>query len=248
MLRFTAAIVCATLAFIASSDGFAQSVIYACIASDGTMRIVGDSAMCRKSETSLNWNRQGPQGATGPQGVAGPQGVPGSAGSGGLAWIDANNGAIGPVLAIQGSNAQYAAVLTISNERVPVAIVSAFSYFGAGDGAVWARADFVYTAAGCNGTPVGVTRPSVLPAPGFSPLIAAVYHETFSGRDLLYRWTSLLPPVPIMPDQSYWVEHWDWQGRQCTQFITGLSPFVFYSVVGDPLDLSSLYTPPFRIQ
>jgi len=41
MLRFTAAIVCATLAFIASSERFAQSVIYAGIASDGTMRIVG---------------------------------------------------------------------------------------------------------------------------------------------------------------------------------------------------------------
>lgn len=248
MLRFAAVIVFAALATVSSSPGFAQSVIYACVASDGTMRIVATSGACRKNETSLTWNQQGPQGPTGPQG---PQGVPGTAGSGEMVWIDSANAVIGPLLSIQGTDAQYAAVLTISGERVPVAIVGAGSYSALGplDGASWARPDFVYSAAGCSGTPIGVKTPSVLSIPGFSPLVSAVYHDPFSGRDLLYRWNSGMPPAPVLPGQSFWVDHWDSQGHQCTQFIGGQGPFVYYSLlVSDPLDLSSLYAVPFKVQ
>ncbi len=46
--------------------------IYACVKnSNGAVRIVGASETCSGSETSLNWNNQGPQGAQGPQGSPG---------------------------------------------------------------------------------------------------------------------------------------------------------------------------------
>jgi len=252
MLRFAAVVVCAAFVTLASPAGFAQSLIYSCVATDGTIRIVAANGLCKKNETSLIWNQQGPKGAPGPQGPQGdpgPQGPPGNAGSGGLAWLDAANVVIGPMLTIQGMNAQSAVVLTVAGERVPVALVGAGSYppFGMLGDAGWARADFVYFAAGCNGTPIGVTTSTIVRIPGFSPSGSAVFHDSLSGRDLLYR-TNLLPPAPILPDQLYWIDHWDAQGRHCTQWVPGQAPLAFYTFLPDVIDLSSLYAPPFKVQ
>lgn len=83
---------CAAIAV--SATAYAQTgVIYACVLSDGTMRIVPAGTTCKKNETGLNWNQQGPvgpqglagpQGTVGPQGSAGPQGPAGPQGSAGV--------------------------------------------------------------------------------------------------------------------------------------------------------------------
>lgn len=55
---------------------FAQgnNIINACVAKDGSVRIVALEGQCKNKETSLNWNIQGdpgPQGEQGPPGVLG---------------------------------------------------------------------------------------------------------------------------------------------------------------------------------
>lgn len=55
--------------------------IYACVnKSDGTIRIVSSADSCKKSESPLSWNTQGPVGPAGPTGPTGPQGPTGPAG------------------------------------------------------------------------------------------------------------------------------------------------------------------------
>ena len=67
---------------LAATDG----VIYACVAKDGTLRIVSDANQCRKGETLLTWSVTGPigpkgdTGPMGPQGPAGPKGDTGDTG------------------------------------------------------------------------------------------------------------------------------------------------------------------------
>jgi hypothetical protein len=53
--------------------------INACVAKDGTMRIVA-AGPCKGNETLLTWNTVEAQGPAGPQGIQGIQGVPGPAG------------------------------------------------------------------------------------------------------------------------------------------------------------------------
>lgn len=71
----TAAIIGGYSATHAGSD---SKTIYACVTKEGSVRIVGSPFDCdRMSETSLEWNQQGPRGDPGPEG---PQGQPGPAG------------------------------------------------------------------------------------------------------------------------------------------------------------------------
>jgi hypothetical protein len=70
-----------------------DETIYACVKSNGDLRIVAGDGSCKNSESLLSWNtvgppgEQGPQGDkgdtgdTGPTGPTGPQGSPGPAGS-----------------------------------------------------------------------------------------------------------------------------------------------------------------------
>ena len=67
-------------------------VIHACLNNGGQLTIVGASDTCPGSQTSLDWNAEGP---TGPQGSQGPQGNQGSAGSTGPQGPQGNQGPAG---------------------------------------------------------------------------------------------------------------------------------------------------------
>lgn len=69
-------------------------VIYGCIKSNGTLRIVGDSTQCSANETPILWNQLGPQGPRGEQGPPGPAGAEGPPGPA-LKACDANGDEIG---------------------------------------------------------------------------------------------------------------------------------------------------------
>jgi len=58
----------------------ATSVIYACVKSNGDLRLVDATTECKKNEDSLQWNVVGPRGPIGPQGDRGPQGPKGDTG------------------------------------------------------------------------------------------------------------------------------------------------------------------------
>lgn len=63
------------LTFPGQSDG---DIINACKNNrNGILRVVDDDADCRRSETPLSWNTEGPQGEQGEQGEQGPPGPPG---------------------------------------------------------------------------------------------------------------------------------------------------------------------------
>lgn len=83
----------ALAAVTAAPSAPATSVVYACVKSEGQVRIVAAGDACTKQETSLQWNVQGP---VGPQGVQGPQGVAGVAGPVGPAGAVGPSGANGP--------------------------------------------------------------------------------------------------------------------------------------------------------
>ena len=74
------------------------NVINGCYArSGGTLRVIdGGVTNCKSSETSLNWNVQGPQGAIGPQGTQGATGAQGAAGATGAQGPAGPTGATGP--------------------------------------------------------------------------------------------------------------------------------------------------------
>jgi hypothetical protein len=63
MLKRFATCIVAAVAFVAVPSAFAQSpVIYACVASSGSMRIVSATTTCKQNETPLNWNQRGVSG------------------------------------------------------------------------------------------------------------------------------------------------------------------------------------------
>jgi hypothetical protein len=49
--------------------------IRACVAKDGSVRVLGAGRSCRKHETAIAWNRRGPVGARGPAGADGKDGA-----------------------------------------------------------------------------------------------------------------------------------------------------------------------------
>jgi hypothetical protein len=89
-----------TLWAFAQGDGFD---IHACVNPGGQIRIVDDVSLCRKQETELQWNIQGPQGEPGPPGLTAasafytvqsdPQRVsPGSESFPAIAWCSSSIG------------------------------------------------------------------------------------------------------------------------------------------------------------
>lgn len=77
------------IAIAATSPDGAGDVIHACIGPNGQLRVVGADEACRKPETRLTWNQEGPaglpglagaEGELGPAGAAGPPGPQGERG------------------------------------------------------------------------------------------------------------------------------------------------------------------------
>jgi hypothetical protein len=79
-----------TIASIVGSDG----VIHGCYAERaGSLRVVAAGSPCAKGEQAIQWNQQGPAGATGSQGPAGAVGSQGPAGPAGPAGPQGEPGA-----------------------------------------------------------------------------------------------------------------------------------------------------------
>ena len=71
-------------------------VIDACAAKKtGALREVASLSSCKKSDTKLSWNEQGPTGPAGPSGAAGPTGATGAAGPTGATGPTGPTGATG---------------------------------------------------------------------------------------------------------------------------------------------------------
>ena len=72
-------------------------VIHGCYLSNGTLRVVDvESTTCKSNETALDWNAQGPAGATGPQGPQGAAGPTGATGPQGPTGATGASGQTGP--------------------------------------------------------------------------------------------------------------------------------------------------------
>src|SRR5689334_4217023 len=72
-------------AYAAIPDG--DGVFTACIAADGSLRVIDPSAggECRGGENRVSWNKKGIEGPKGPTGATGPQGPRGAVGPAGPA-------------------------------------------------------------------------------------------------------------------------------------------------------------------
>jgi hypothetical protein len=79
----------------AASQAQTNNTIFACIAKDGTTRIVSAGAACLKSETPTSWNVTGPTGPQGPIGPIGPVGATGAQGPQGAPGPQGMTGATG---------------------------------------------------------------------------------------------------------------------------------------------------------
>ena len=76
----------------------ASETIHACVKPNGTIYLVDATKACKKNETKVSWNMEGPkgdQGDPGPQGPAGPEGAQGPQGPAGRQARQGAKGATG---------------------------------------------------------------------------------------------------------------------------------------------------------
>lgn len=73
-----------------------NDVLRACVANNGTLRVVAVGESCKNGEGLITWNLRGPAGPSGPAGPAGPQGVAGPGGAAGPAGPAGAQGPQGP--------------------------------------------------------------------------------------------------------------------------------------------------------
>jgi len=100
VLAFALGLAVAATAAFAGSEAWARlgateatsQVINACVKNNGTIYLV-DAGSCKKNETKITWNVEGPPGATGPQG---PKGDPGPQGEKGDTGAPGATGGPGP--------------------------------------------------------------------------------------------------------------------------------------------------------
>lgn len=94
-LALVAALALATSATLAA-DAATTTLIYACVKGNGDLHIVQANEACKNNETKIQWNQEGPQGATGPQGPQGDPGATGATGSAGATGPQGDPGPAGP--------------------------------------------------------------------------------------------------------------------------------------------------------
>ncbi len=91
----TAAVAIGIYAAVAAA-GPSPAVIDACaLSGQGQLRIVGDGDSCKKNETAVSWNVEGPTGVTGATGATGATGNTGATGAMGTPGATGNAGATG---------------------------------------------------------------------------------------------------------------------------------------------------------
>jgi hypothetical protein len=73
-----------------------NNVIYACVRSNGDVKIVSSSGLCKKGWSEVLWNQQGITGPTGPTGKTGPTGDTGPTGKTGPTGDTGPTGNTGP--------------------------------------------------------------------------------------------------------------------------------------------------------
>lgn len=104
-------------AFAATAEANA-TVIYACIAkTSGAARIVSKTAKCKKGESKLSWNAQGPAGATGETGTTGATGKEGSAGKEGGPGKEGTPGKNGTNGAVAGFSTVQSGAVSLGSEE-----------------------------------------------------------------------------------------------------------------------------------
>lgn len=71
------------------------TIIYGCITSNGSIYVASSAGACKKGETPIQWNEQGPAGPQGETGPEGPQGETGETGPAGPAGPEGPEGDVG---------------------------------------------------------------------------------------------------------------------------------------------------------
>jgi hypothetical protein len=78
----------------AASGGFTSNgKLQGCVGGNGTLSVVKPGKKCKKGQTAVAWNQEGPQGAAGAKGATGAPGVTGAAGAAGTPGANGHNGA-----------------------------------------------------------------------------------------------------------------------------------------------------------
>ena len=101
VLAATGALLLSALVALASAPQAEAGTIYACVKKKtGAARFVTKAAKCRKGETRLTWNTQGPAGNNGAKGL---NGINGTNGIGGLGGKEGATGPRGPGVVASGN-------------------------------------------------------------------------------------------------------------------------------------------------
>lgn len=144
------ALVVGSAASIVLSHGGETTLIHACVAKDGTIRIVGATTACKIQETALDWNitgPEGPQGDPGAQGLSGQDGATGAQGPRGpsdafvadagldpQAFAVSNNEATVATLTLPEGNYTLNAKVVVGNRDTMAAEINCMLLYA---GAVW---------------------------------------------------------------------------------------------------------------
>jgi hypothetical protein len=126
-LLATAALVLTAL--LAMPAGAGAATIYACKKPNGVIRLVGRRTRCRRGQTKLSWNTEGPAGRNGANGANGSNGANGGTGpagargpAGAFNVVDASGRVIGPFAGFgpfSGPNVYLDSGVVLSYDNVP---------------------------------------------------------------------------------------------------------------------------------
>ena len=137
-----AALVVGSTASIVLSHGGDATLIHACVAKDGTIRIVGAATTCKSQETALDWNITGPHGLPGQNGAPGAAGAPGARGPSDAYAADAgldpqafavsnNEATVATLILPEGNYTLYAKVIVGNGDGIAAEITCTLRYSAA---------------------------------------------------------------------------------------------------------------------